>query len=110
MTGRNSHPGKAPQYKPGLHSKDAFYANLEDLYDKCAAHDIKISLIDFNAKIGQEYMFGPTGGQFSLHWTASPNDVRLIDFTAVRNMLICSTRFQHRDIHRSNLAVSIFSR
>ena len=33
--------------------KDAFYANLEDLYDKCPAHDIKIVLGDFNAKVVQ---------------------------------------------------------
>ena len=32
--------------------KDAFYANLEDLYDKCPTHDIKIVLGDFNAKVG----------------------------------------------------------
>ena len=31
----------------------AFYANLEDLYDKCPAHDIKIVLGDFNAKVVQ---------------------------------------------------------
>ena len=55
--------------------KDAFYANLEDLYDKCPAHDIKIVLGDFNAKVGQEGIFGPTVGQFSLHSTTSPNGV-----------------------------------
>ena len=32
--------------------KDAFYGNLEDLYDKCPAHDIKIVLGDFTAKVG----------------------------------------------------------
>ena len=38
--------------------KNALYANLEDLYDKCAAHDIKIVLGDYNAKVGQEGIFG----------------------------------------------------
>ena len=80
--------------------KDTFYANLEDLYDKCPAHDIKILLGDFNAKVWQEGIFGPTVGQFSLHSTTSPNGVRLIDFTAARNMAACSTRFQHLDIHK----------
>ena len=32
--------------------KDAFYAKLENLYDKYPAHDIKIVLGDFNAKVG----------------------------------------------------------
>ena len=79
--------------------KDAFFANLEDLCDKCPVHD-KIVLRDFNAKIGQEAIFGSTVGQFSLHSTTSPNDVRLIDFTAARNMVVCSTSFQHLDIHK----------
>ena len=45
---------KLPQYKPDLCArpreekdnavKDAFYANIVDLYDKCLAHDIKIVL------------------------------------------------------------------
>ena len=32
--------------------KDAFYANLDVLYVKCPAHDIKVVLGDFNAKVG----------------------------------------------------------
>ena len=81
--------------------KDAYYANLEDLNDKCPAHDIKIVLEDFNAQVGQEGIFGPTVEQFSLHSTTSPNGVRLIDFAAARNMGICSTRFQHLDIYKA---------
>ena len=49
--------------------KVAFYANLEDLYDKFSAHDIKIVLEAFNAKVGQEGIFGPTVEQFSLNST-----------------------------------------
>ena len=45
--------------------KDAFYANLEDMYDKCPAHDIKIVLGGFNAKVGEEDIFGSTVRQFS---------------------------------------------
>ena len=81
--------------------KDAFYAKLEDLYDKCPAHDVKMVLGDFNAKVRQEGIFGPTVGQFSLHTTTSPNGLRLIDFAAARNMVVCSTRFQHLDIHKA---------
>ena len=29
------------------------------------------------------------------------NGMRLIDFTAARNMVICSTKFQHLDIHKA---------
>ena len=63
LGGRNSQQGKVPQYKPLLRTRlhgseddvvnHAFYANLEELYDKCqAAHDIKFVLVDFNAKVG----------------------------------------------------------
>ena len=81
--------------------KDFFYANLEDLYDKCPGHDIKIILGDFYAKVGQEAIFGPTVGQFSLQPTTSPNGVKLIDFAAARNIVVFNTRFQHLDIHKS---------
>ena len=32
---------------------------------------------------------------------SSPNSVRLIDFATTRNMIVCSTRFQHIDIHKA---------
>ena len=66
--GQNSHEGKVPQYKPVSMEekddavKDAFYANLEHLNDKFPAHDINIVLGDFNTKVGQEGIFGPTVG------------------------------------------------
>ena len=81
--------------------KDAFYAHIEDLYDKCPVHDINIVIGDFNVKVGQEGIFGPIDGQFSVNSTASPNGVRLIDFAAARNMVVCSTGFQRLDIHKA---------
>ena len=79
--------------------KDAFYANLEDLYDKCPANEIVLE--DFIAMVGQEAIFGPTVGQFRLHSTTLPNGMRLIDFAAARNMVVYSTRFQHLDIYKA---------
>ena len=37
-------------------------AELEDVNDKCPAHDTKIVLEDFNAKVGRRGIFGPTVG------------------------------------------------
>ena len=74
-------------------TEGTFYANLEDLYHKCPDLDIKIVLGDFNAKIGQEGIFGATVGQFRLHSTTSSNGVRLIDFAEARNLVVCSSRF-----------------
>ena len=81
--------------------KDALYAELEDVYDKCPAHDAKIILRDFNAKVEQEGIFVPTVGQFSLHANTTSNGMRLIDFDATSNMVMCSTKFQHLGIHKT---------
>ena len=91
----------APTEEKNEAVKNVFYANLEDLYEKCPAHDINMVLGDFNAKVGQEGTFGPTVEQFSLHSITLPNGVRLIDFAAARNMVVCSNRFKQLDIHKA---------
>uniref|UniRef100_A0A2C9LI22 Endonuclease/exonuclease/phosphatase domain-containing protein n=1 Tax=Biomphalaria glabrata TaxID=6526 RepID=A0A2C9LI22_BIOGL len=63
-------------------TKEAFYDELERIYDEAPKHDIKIVLGDFNAKIGKEPVFRPIG-------------IRLVDFAS-----ICSTKFQHKNIHK----------
>ena len=55
---------------------NSFYAKLESIYDQCPAHDIKIVLGDFNAKIGREGIFGQTVGRFSLHTNTSDNGAK----------------------------------
>ena len=60
-----------------------------------------VLLGDFNAKVGLVVIFDPTAGQFSLHGTTTSNGMRLIDFAAVRNMVVCSTKFQHLDFHKA---------
>ena len=74
--------------------KDAFFDKLEDVYDKCPAHDAKIVLGDLNVKVGREGIFGPIVGQFSLHADTTSNGMRLID------MVVSSTKFQHLNIRK----------
>ncbi|XP_073814500.1 uncharacterized protein [Musca autumnalis] len=90
----------APTEDKDEQTKDIFYESLEETYDRCPAHDIKIVLGDFNAKIGKENIFGQTVGKFSLHSETSDNGMRLIDFAAAKNMVVSSTRFKHLDIHK----------
>ncbi|XP_073848775.1 uncharacterized protein [Musca autumnalis] len=90
----------APTEEKDEQTKDVFYERLEETYDRCPAHDIKIILGDFNAKIGKENIFDPTVGKFSLHSETSDNGMRLIDFAAAKNMVVSSTRFNHLDIHK----------
>ena len=52
-------------------------------------------------KVEQESIFGLTVEQFRLHTYTISNGMRLIDFVAARNMAVCSTKFQHLDIHKA---------
>ena len=58
--------------------------------------DIKILFSDFNAKVGREGIFGPTVGKHSLK--SSDNGLRQVSFAVAQNMVISSTRFQHRNV------------
>ena len=91
----------APTEEKDDATKDSFYERLERSYERCPRHDIKIVLGDFNARVGKEGIFGPTVGKFSLHNETSGNGQRLIDFAGARNMVVCSTRFQHKKIHQA---------
>jgi len=61
---------------------------------------MKILLGDFNAKVGRENNFKPTIGQKSLHQNNNDNGVRLVNFTTSENMVVKSTMFLHRKIHK----------
>ena len=55
---------------------------------------------DFNAKLGRENIFKPTIGQESLHQDSNDNGVRLVNFTTSQNLVVKSTMFPHRNIHK----------
>ena len=80
--------------------KDRFYEELENVYDGAAGHDVKMILGDMNAKIGREKMYKPVIGQESIHMESNNNGERLIDFAVRRNMIVSSTYFPHKRIHK----------
>ncbi|KAJ4430976.1 hypothetical protein ANN_19569 [Periplaneta americana] len=61
---------------------------------------MKILLGDFNAKVGREDNFRPTIGKESLHAISSDNGVRLVNFATSKNLIVKSTTFPHKDIHK----------
>jgi hypothetical protein len=80
--------------------KDAFYDGLRNLYDACPNHDVNLIIGDLNAQIGKEAIYYPTTEKEALHQQSNENRKRLIHFAASRNMLIGTTLFQHKDIHK----------
>ena len=61
---------------------------------------MKILLGDFNAKLERESILKPTIGQESLHQDDNDNGVRLVNFATSKNLVVKSTMFPHRNIHK----------
>ena len=81
-------------------SKDSFYAELEQVFNHLPKYHTKILLGDFNAKVGRENIFKPTIGQKSLHQDSNDNGVRLVNFATSKSLVVKSTMFPHRNIHK----------
>jgi len=61
---------------------------------------MKILLRDFNKKLGIEDIFKPTIENESLHQDSTDNGVRIIKFATSKALVVKSTMFQHRSIHK----------
>ena len=90
----------APTEKTDIEVKEEFYETLDKEYGKIKKYDLKIVLGDLNAKIGQEELFRPTIGKYSKHEVTNNNGQILIDFAREKDMIIKSTYFQKKEIHK----------
>jgi len=61
---------------------------------------MKILLGGFNAKVGREKIFKPTTGNESLHQYNNDNGVRTVKFATSKNLVVKSSMFLHRNIHK----------
>ena len=91
----------APQNGSSVEVKDEFYQQLQKVYSDIPQHDIVISLGDFNAKIGSQFV-GEEGivGRHVLKGDRTDNGSRFVSMCEVSNMAIVSTMFPHKDIHK----------
>jgi hypothetical protein len=80
--------------------KDSFYEEAEDVFDKFPEHEMKILLGAFNAKVGREDIIKRTIGNESLHGISNDNGVRVVNFATSKNLIVKSTIFPHRNIHK----------
>jgi hypothetical protein len=67
---------------------------MEHIFDKFPKYNVKILLG------GREIVFEPTIGNESLHKISNDNGVRVVNFATSKNLIIKSTMFPHRNIHK----------
>jgi len=61
---------------------------------------MEILLGDFNVKVGRENIFKPTIGNEGLHQDNNGNGVIIVNFATSKNLVVKSTMFPHRNIHK----------
>jgi hypothetical protein len=61
---------------------------------------MNILLGDLNANVGREDIFRPIIFNESLHEASNDNGVRVENFATSKNLIVMSTTFTHRDIHK----------
>jgi hypothetical protein len=90
----------APTEEKSDDSKGSFHEELEQVFDHFPKYNMKILLGDFKAKFGREDTFKPTIGSESLHEDSNDNGVRVVNFPTSKNLVVKSTMFPHRNIHK----------
>jgi len=76
------------------------YEGLERVVDEISKYHIKILLGDFNAKVGREDILKLTVKNESLHKISNNNGVTLVNFATSQSLIVKSTTFPHRNIHK----------
>jgi len=90
----------APSEEKSEESKVSFYEELEQVFDHFPKYHVKMLLGDLNAKVGRQNIFKPAIRQESLHQDSNVNGVRLVNFATSKNLVVKSTMFPHRNIHK----------
>ena len=81
--------------------KEEFYNVLEQNLNQIANLDIKIILVDFNAKVGKENIYKSTIGNESLCNETNNNGIKMIQFAVSKGLNVRSTTFSHKETRYS---------
>jgi hypothetical protein len=77
-----------------------FYEEIGRVFDQVSRYDMKIILGDFSAKVGRENIFKLMIGNESLREISNDSGVRIVNFPTSKNLVVKSTMFPHRKIHK----------
>jgi hypothetical protein len=89
----------APREDKSYDMNNRFYKELERVFDKFPKYHMKICG-DFKTKVGREDISKPTIGNESLHEISNDNEVTVVNFATSKNLIVKSTMFQRRKIHK----------
>jgi hypothetical protein len=78
-----------------------FYEEIGHIFYHFPKFQVKI-LLDVNTKVERENNLKPTIGNESLHQGFNDNGDRIVNFGIFKNLVVKSTMFPHRDIHKYN--------
>ena len=90
-----------PTNEAEVEVKDDFYDHFQKVIDSVPKLDILVLMGDWNVKVG-ERQFGEEGvmGKEALKCVRNDNGVRFVDFCATNSLVITTTSFPHKDIHK----------
>jgi hypothetical protein len=80
--------------------KEVFYKKVEEMHDSRPPNYIKIVLGEWNTKVGRGEIYQRVNGRHSMHLNTHNNGQRLVDFAAAKNMVVSSTCFPHKEVHK----------
>ena len=91
----------APTNEAEVEAKDDFYDQLQKVIDSVPKHDILVLMGDWNAKVGERQVGEErVMGKEALKCVRNDNGERFVEFCATNSLVITTTSFPHKDIHK----------
>lgn len=84
--------------------KNTFYDTLERTFDALPKNCLRLIVGDLNAQIGIETSLWKTIGKESWHAHTNNNGHKIVDFCSSKDLIISSTYFPRKDIHKHTWA------